>query len=79
VAFGITEPLNGKPATAANGATIGFKCDSTEQVHAFHAAAIAHGGEAIEDPPGLRGNGPLYLAYARDPDGNKLCAAYRQK
>jgi hypothetical protein len=23
--------------------------------------------------------GPMYLAYVRDPDGNKLCAIYRVK
>ena len=32
----VTEPINDEPATAANGATIGFKCNSPEQVQAFH-------------------------------------------
>ena len=43
--------------------------------------AVANGGKSIEDPPGLRegGMGPLYLAYVRDPDGNKLCALHRAK
>jgi catechol 2,3-dioxygenase-like lactoylglutathione lyase family enzyme len=65
----------------ANGATIGFKCASPEQVVAFHDAAVAAGGVSIEEPPGLRDNGvgPLYLAYVRDPDGNKLCALHRVK
>jgi catechol 2,3-dioxygenase-like lactoylglutathione lyase family enzyme len=78
--FCITEPIDGAEATCANGATIGFKCDSPEQVHAFHDTAVAHGGISIEQPPGLReatSVGPLYLAYVRDPDGHKLCAAYR--
>ena len=78
--FCITEPIDGAEATCANGATIGFKCDSPEQVHAFHDTAVAHGGTSIEQPPGLRQGtslGPLYLAYVRDPDGHKLCAAYR--
>lgn len=77
--FGISEPIDGTPATSANGATIGFACNSPEQVLAFHAAAIANGGTPIEDAPGLRNSsmGPLHLAYARDPDGNKLCAIYR--
>ena len=77
----ISEPLNGEVATPANGGTIGFKCSSPEQVEAFHAAALAHGGIAIEEPPGLRDNGfgPMYLAYVRDPDGNKLCALHRLK
>ena len=77
----VTEPINGEAATAANGATIGFKCSSPELVRQFHDAAVAHGGTSIEDPPGLRGSGPgsLYLAYVRDPDGHKLCAIHRPK
>lgn len=77
--FGVTEPINSEPATPANGSTIGFKCNSPEQVQAFHDAAIANGGTSIEEPPGLRqlSMGSMYLAYVRDPDGNKLCAVYR--
>ncbi|MEZ5627942.1 MAG: VOC family protein [Rhodocyclaceae bacterium] len=77
--FGVTEPINGEAATPANGGTIGFKCDSPEQVKQFHDVAVAHGGMSIEDPPGLREGrlGALHLAYVRDPDGNKLCALYR--
>ena len=79
--FCLTEPLNGEPATFANGGTIGFKCSSPEQVVQFHDVAVAHGGTSIEDPPGLRqGNlGALHLAYVRDPDGHKLCAIHRPK
>ena len=79
--FCVTEPINGEKATFANGGTIGCKCSSPEQVVAFHAAAIAHGGTSIEDPPGLREGslGAMYLAYVRDPDGNKLCALHRPK
>ena len=81
VSFCVTEPINGEPATAANGGTIGFKCSSPEQVHAFHDVAVAHGGTSIEEPPGPRdaGTGVLHLAYVRDPDGNKLCALHRPK
>jgi len=77
--FGVSEPINGEPATFANGGTIGFRCDSPGQVAAFHAAAVANGGTSIEAPPGLRSGslGPMYLAYVRDPDGNKLCAIHR--
>jgi catechol 2,3-dioxygenase-like lactoylglutathione lyase family enzyme len=77
--FCVAEPINGEPATFANGGTIGFKCKSPEQVKAFHDTAVAHGGKSIEDPPGLRDGkmGKLYLAYVRDPDGHKLCALYR--
>lgn len=79
--FGLSEPIDGKAATVANGATIGFKCSSPEQVKAFHDAAVANGGRSIEDPPGPREGslGTLHLAYVRDPDGHKLCALYRPK
>jgi catechol 2,3-dioxygenase-like lactoylglutathione lyase family enzyme len=77
--FGITEPINGEPSTVSNGSTVGFKCDSPEQVVQFHDVAVAHGGVSIEDAPGLRNSnmGPLHLSYVRDPDGHKLCAIYR--
>jgi catechol 2,3-dioxygenase-like lactoylglutathione lyase family enzyme len=79
--FCVTEPINGETATFANGGTIGFKCNSPEQVQQFHDTAIAHGGQSIEEPPGLRDGslGAMYLAYVRDPDGHKLCAIYRVK
>ena len=77
--FGITTPINGEPATHGNGSTFGFNMASAEQVDAFHAAGIANGGTTCEDPPGYRDGavGKLYLAYLRDPDGNKLCALHR--
>jgi catechol 2,3-dioxygenase-like lactoylglutathione lyase family enzyme len=79
--FCVSEPINGEAATFANGGTIGFKCISPEQVREFHDAAVAHGGTSIENPPGLREGkmGAMYLAYVRDPDGNKLCALHRPK
>lgn len=79
--LGITEPINGEKACGANGGTIGFKCQSPEQVKEFHDVAVAHGGTSCEDPPGLRESslGAMHLSYVRDPDGNKLCAIYRVK
>ena len=79
--FCVSEPINGEEATFANGGTIGFKCSSPEQVREFHDTAVAHGGESIEDAPGLREGslGAMHLAYVRDPDGNKLCAIHRAK
>jgi len=76
--FAITKPINGEPPTSANGGTIGIAAESPEQVEAFHAAGIANGGIAIEDLPGVRssGMGDLYIAYLRDPDGNKICALH---
>ena len=77
--FMVSKPINGEPATHANGGTIGFAMDGPEQADAWHAAGVAAGGSAIENPPGVRegGFGRLYLAYLRDPDGNKLCASHR--
>ena len=79
--FCVSQPINGEAATFANGGTIAFKCTSPEQVRAFHDTAVAHGATSIEDPPGMRNStlGPMYLAYVRDPDGNKLCAIHRVK
>jgi catechol 2,3-dioxygenase-like lactoylglutathione lyase family enzyme len=77
--FMVTPPINGEPACAGNGCTIGFTMESTEQADAWHAAGVANGGTSVEDPPGWRDGsfGKLYLAYLRDPDGNKLCAMNR--
>jgi len=77
--FMVSPPIDGRPASHGNGSTIGFTLDSPEQVHAWHEAGVAAGGKAIEEPPGVRQGsfGPLYLAYLRDPDGNKLCALHR--
>ncbi len=77
--FIVSKPINGEPACFANGGTIGFAMASPEQADAWHAAGIASGGTTCEDPPGVRdgGFGKLYLAYLRDPAGNKLCALHR--
>ncbi|MDO6592317.1 VOC family protein [Neptuniibacter sp. 1_MG-2023] len=77
--FCVTEPINGEPACAANGSTIGFACDSPEQVKEFHSVAIANGATSIEAPPGLRDNstGKKHLCYFLDLDGHKICGMYR--
>jgi catechol 2,3-dioxygenase-like lactoylglutathione lyase family enzyme len=77
--FSVSKPIDGKPATAANGGTIGFLAASREQADSWHAAGLAHGATTCEEPPGVREGpmGKLYLAYLRDPDGNKLCALHR--
>jgi catechol 2,3-dioxygenase-like lactoylglutathione lyase family enzyme len=76
--FSTSLPIDGRPATVGNGSTIGFACQSPEQVDAWHAAGLAHGGTPCEDPPGVRdgASGRMHLAYLRDPDGNKVCALY---
>ncbi|WP_025898333.1 VOC family protein [Sneathiella glossodoripedis] len=77
--FSITKPINGEPASHGNGSTIGFAAASPAEADAWHAAGLENGGTTCEDPPGVRegGNGDLYLAYLRDPSGNKICALHR--
>lgn len=76
--FSVSKPIDGRPATAANGGTIGFAAPSPAVVDAWHAAGVAAGGASCEDPPGPRESavGEIYVAYLRDPDGNKVCARY---
>jgi hypothetical protein len=76
----VAKPIDGKPATHANGGTNSFSMSSPEQAAAWHKAGVANGGTSIEDSPGIRQGsaGETYLAYLRDPDGNKLCALYRK-
>ena len=73
--FALTPPIDGNPASHGNGSTIGFNAESTAATDAWHAAGLANGGAACEDPPGPRGDN--YLAYLRDPSGNKICALHR--
>jgi catechol 2,3-dioxygenase-like lactoylglutathione lyase family enzyme len=77
--FSISEPINGEPANCANGFTVGFACDSFEQVKELHDVAIANGGTSIEDPPGPREGsmGTMNLCYFLDPDGHKVCGIHR--
>lgn len=77
--FLVGQPIDGEPASIGNGSTVGFAMETPEQADAWHAAGVANGGTSIEDAPGVReaAFGKLYLAYLRDPDGNKLCALKR--
>ena len=69
--FGVLGPYDGKPACVGNGSLAGFSFDSTDEVDAFHAKALALGATNDGDP-GERSPG-VYFAYFRDLDGNKLC------
>ena len=75
--FAISVPIDGEPAGPGNGSTVGFAVESVEAGDAWHAAGIANGGTTCEDPPGIREDMNIYLAYMRDPAGNKLCALLR--
>lgn len=71
--FWVCMPFDGAPATAGNGSMTGFFAASHEQVDAFYAAALAHGG-SDEGPAGPRPqySADWYAGYVRDPAGNKL-------
>ena len=77
--FAISKPINGEPACNGNGSTLGFSADSAELADAWHAVGLENGGTACEEPPGPRegSTGSIYLAYLRDPSGNKICALHR--
>ena len=77
----LSQPIDGEVATCANGMTIGFKCDSPEQVKELHDVAVANGATSIEGPPGPRDAGQLgtmHLSYFRDLDGHKICGIHRE-
>ena len=72
--FFILNPVNGEPATIANGGTYGFRSPSRAAIDEFHANGLALGG-TDEGAPGPREFAPnAYAAYLRDPEGNKICA-----
>jgi catechol 2,3-dioxygenase-like lactoylglutathione lyase family enzyme len=74
----LCRPFDGQAATAGNGTMVAFRARSPDEVQRFHAAALAHGGTS-EGAPGLRPQygADFYVAYVRDPDGNKLAAYCR--
>ena len=80
--FIVSEPINDEPSTIGNGSTIGFLVPDEETGNAWHQAGLDNGGETCEGPPGIRDVKKLmgtnmYLAYLRDPSGNKICALKR--
>ena len=72
--FCVQKPWNGEPASVGNGVQVSFAAASRGAVDAAWAAALANGG-SDEGPPGIRAHyaPDYYGAYARDPEGNKLC------
>lgn len=78
LALWVCRPFDGEPATVGNGAMVALAAKSWQQVDAFHAAALSHGGTSA-GAPGLRlqYQPDFYAAYVRDPDGNKLAVVCR--
>ena len=52
--FALSIPIDGKPATIANGGTIGFAAGSPAQADAWHAAFIALSGRNRDRRPARR-------------------------
>ena len=75
--FAVCLPHDGNEATVGNGTMISFGAESKEQVHEIYQAATDNGG-SCEGEPGMRGDA-YYMAYFRDPDGNKFSAFYSVK
>lgn len=77
--FYVKPPFNGNGATPGNGTMVAFEVDSQAEVRTLHAAARAAGG-TDEGQPGFRQDysANFYVAYLRDPQGNKI-AIYSSK
>jgi catechol 2,3-dioxygenase-like lactoylglutathione lyase family enzyme len=71
--FYVKAPFNGTPASVGNGTMVAFQAESQRQVRDLHAAALSAGG-TNEGAPGFREaySADFYVAYLRDPQGNKL-------
>ena len=67
----LTPPYDKNAAQPGNGPMLAFETDAHDKVDAFHASALAKGGSDA-GLPGIR-EGTHYVAYVRDPEGNKLC------
>ncbi|RYD64044.1 MAG: VOC family protein [Sphingomonadales bacterium] len=70
--LGVLKPVDGNAATVGNGSMVALDMPTRDEVDAFHAKALVLGG-SDEGAPGERGPG-FYMAYFRDPEGNKFCA-----
>ena len=77
--FSVSKPINGEPATHANGGTIGFAAEFCRAGRRLSRGWHRQWRKELRNPPGIREGaaGKLYLAYLRDLDGNKICAMHR--
>ena len=77
--FSVSKPINGEPATHANGGTIGFAADFSRAGRRLARGRHRQWRQDLRKSAGhsRRLAGKLYLAYLRDLDGNKICAMHR--
>ena len=77
--FWLLEQTEANAAKPGLGLHISFRALNREQVHAFHAAALAHGGRDAGQPgPRPHYSSGFYGAFAFDPDGAKIEAVVRE-
>ena len=71
--FWINLRANMKPVEPESGTHICLRAETTADVDAFHAAALAAGGRS-DGAPGLRPHDRVkyYAAFVIDPDGNRI-------
>ena len=74
IEFYVTKPYNGEPASVGNGTMIALLAESRTHVDQFHQTALEQGGKDEGSPGPRPADSEIYYAYARDPDGNKICA-----
>ena len=66
-------------ATAGYGLHVSFRAQNRDEVTAFHAAALAHGGLDAGTPgPRPHYTAGFWGAFALDPDGFKIEAVVRE-
>lgn len=71
--FWIQLPHDQRPMSVGNGVHLGFIARTKDQVHKFHAAALANGGSNNGEPGPRPDYGPDYYgAFVYDLDGNKI-------
>ncbi|WP_247869229.1 VOC family protein [Ahrensia sp. R2A130] len=75
--FFVCTPFDDQPATVGNGTMTAFRLPRASMVDDLHSIGIKLGG-TDEGAPGFRPEqygDKFYVAYMRDPDGNKLAFA----
>ncbi|MFN0218567.1 MAG: VOC family protein [Hyphomicrobium sp.] len=75
--FWACTPFNKRAPQPGNGPMVALRARNAGEVRAFHDAALAAGG-TDEGAPGTRPyyEPAFYVAYVRDPDGNKLACVH---
>jgi len=68
----VCEPYDKEDPTPGNGTMVAFTAETKADVDKMHARALELGG-TDDGAPGQRIPDRFYGAYARDPDGNKIC------